>query len=283
MSGINLPSFSTDWFASAVIAVICAIVAGIVVLLAEKKIRGPKALAFVIGPLVLAIAAVLFWYNAVGIAICQSGRITELSHGCSQAFPAYKRAVAWNPKYTPARERMVVCALQLGRTDEALAVLEPLESALVDTWSYWYELSRCYCAVANSDHMVLSVDRAADIDPGQSAWIDSLAEALHRQFRFTEAEALTRIVRTHNGGDSVAVFWLAWALYEQDKYDDALGHFEKCIEMNPAGYTLSRCIAGKGFTLRDMGRYAEARQPLETSLQMDPTQLDVNAALAQLP
>jgi tetratricopeptide (TPR) repeat protein len=283
MDGLNLPSLSNDWFATTVISVVSAIIAGLILQLAENKIPGNKTLNFLSSTILLACVAILVWYNILGIAIFGLGDIVESLQGCVSAFPFYKNAVMQNPRFVPARDKFAECAIAIKRPREALLVLEPLQDSLVYSWSYWRELSVIYYADGNYPKMLSAIERAADLKPQDSAWITNLGEQLHRQLRYADAEAVLRVVRVHNGNDGNAVFWLAWALYEQAKYQDAIAHFDICIQLNPSGYNLARCMAGKGFALRSVGRYAEARSLFETSLTLFPDQPDVSAALSQMP
>lgn len=282
MDGINFPIFSGDWFAPAIIALVGAIIAGVISQVAENKIPVGKAIVFLASIIGGALTIVLLWYNVVGEVFFLVAQDTRESKGCLAAFPVYKNAVRWNPKIPEARAELAECGLELNRNDETIKILEPLETLLSDSWAYWHQLAWAYFGEGLYDKMIYSVERSADLNPMKSTWIASLGEELINKFKYPEAEAVLRVARTRNGNDGESTFWLAWALYEQDKYDDALHHFDECIRLNPSGYKLYRCIAGKGFALRDLGRYNEAKSLLETALQMDPNQDDVKIALEQL-
>lgn len=283
MNGLNLPSFSTDWFAPAVIVIMSAIISGIVTKVAGGEIPRNRAISFLVGTLLVTTIVILFWYNVIGIIIFNYADSVASSQGCRSAYSFYKSAVDWNPKYTRARIAFVECSLELNRAEDAVEILESLEPKLLGSWNYWNEMAWAYYGIQSYEKMISSVERAADLYPENTGWIDSLGEKLHRELKYREAEAILRIARTRNGSDGAAVFWLAWSLYEQDKYDDALSHFDECIRLNSSGYFLARCIAGKGFTLRDTGRYQEARSLFETSLQIHSDQEDVRISLEQLP
>lgn len=283
MDGVNLPSLSNDWFATAIISMASAIAAGLGLQLIENKITGSKLVNFLIVTVLIALAMILMWYNITGIAFFGLGHFIENTQGCGSAFSTYRSAVIQNPKFIPAREKLVECGSSAKRLSEVLITLEPLQNSLSDSYSYWRELAWVYYRVSNYPKMLSAVERAADLEPKDSAWITMLGEQLHRQLRYADAEAVLRVVRTHNGADGQAAFWLAWALYEQGEYQDAIGHFDICMRLNPSGYNMARCMAGKGFALRRVGRYSEAKSLWETSLTLYPDQPDVRTALSQLP
>lgn len=283
MEGVNLPSLSNDWFATAIISMVSAIVAGLALQLVENKIQGNKLLNFFVATVLLAFVAILLWYNIIGIVLFGWGRLVENTQGCGSALSIYENAVVQNPRFIPAREKLVECGTSAQRSNEVLNILEPLHSSLSNSPSYWRELALTYHRIGNYPKMVSVVEQAANLSPKDSTWITNLGEQLHRQLRYVDAEAVLRVVRTHNGADGEAAFWLAWALYEQGKYQDAIGHFDICMQLNPSGYNMARCMAGKGFALSRIGRYGEAKSLFETSLNLYPDQTDVRAALNQLP
>lgn len=280
--GINFPSFSGDWFAPAIITIVGAIIAGVIAQVAENKISAKKAGSFLASILGVAFSIVFLWYNIVGIIFFYVGENTRISQGCLEAYPIFKKSVLWNPKIPGARAKLVDCGLELNRSNETITILESLENRLSDDAVYWYHLSWAYSGTEDYEKMIFSAERSADLNPDKATWIAGLGKNLIINFKYSEAEALLRIARTHNSNDGESTFWLAWALYEQEKYDDAIHHFDECIKLNPSGYNLSRCIAGKGFALKDLRRYNEAKSLFETSLQMDPNQDDVKEALAEI-
>lgn len=283
MDGLNFPILSSDWFTPAIITLVGAVAAGVILKIAENKISAQNAFLFLTSTIVTAFIMVVIWYNFVGLIIFSIGEDVQMKEGCKEAFPLYKSAVNWNPKIPRARMALVGCGLDLNRSGEAIKTLEALESILSDNSVYWAQLSWAYSGTEDYEKMINSVEHSANLDSTDLGWISSLAERLMNQFKYEQAEAILRVVRVHNNSDSVAPFWLAWALYKQGKYEDAIHHFDECIRLNPSGDRLYRCLAGKGFALRDIGAYSEARILLETSLQLNQNQDDVITALEQLP
>jgi tetratricopeptide (TPR) repeat protein len=283
MDGVNLPSLSNDWFATAIISIVSAVAAGLSLQVIENKITGSKLVNFLIATVLLAFTVVLVWYNVIGIVFFGLGRLIENTQGCGSALSVYRNAVIQNPKFIPARWGLVECGIRIKRLNEVLNTLEPLQVSLSDSHSYWQGLALIYYEVGNYSKMLSAVEQAADLNPKDSVWMTFLGEQLHRKLRYADAEAVLRVVRTHNGADGDAVFWLAWALYEQGKYQDAIGHFDMCMKLNPSGYNMARCMSGKGFALHRLGRYGEAKSLWETSLSLYPNQPDVRTALNQLP
>ena len=282
MESLNLPT-SVDWFSGLIVPIAITIIAGIIVKIAEGKVNSSKGLGFIVGVLVCVAIFVLLWYNLIGAVYFLRGQSVEATKGCQGAVPLYEKAVSWNPKLIGARHQLVYCMIVLNRASDLVPILEPLDALLFDSPHYWQDLALTYYAIGDYDEMAHSVGRSADLDPENSDWITTLGERLHRETKYGEAETVLRIVRTHNDDDGLAVFWLAWALYEQNKYSDALYHFEECIVRFDAGHTLGRCHAGKGFALLKLKRYDDARLAFQQALEIEPNQDDVRTALSQLP
>jgi tetratricopeptide (TPR) repeat protein len=284
MENLNLPT-SVDWFNATVVSIVGAVITGVITQLAGKKIDGNRAFNFIVGSILCALVLTWFWYNIIGSICFSSAQSIENSQGCAAAVSTYERAILWNPKITEARESFIHCAISLNRTDTILPVLEPLEKTLADNWHYWYELVGVYLRLGNLDKMFVAINHSADLYPKNTDWITSLGEMFHRPDQYAVAEAVLRIVRNHNNADSRAVFWLSWALYEQKKYDDALFHFGKCIEMYSGSVTheLIRCHAGKGLALYYTGKTQEAKTELAIAIALDPNQEDVRQIIGQLP
>lgn len=112
---------------------------------------------------------------------------------------------------------------------------------------------------------------------------DKFANDLMFQKNYPEVERFTRIVRLNRAGNIAILFWLAWSLYEQEKYEDALGHFNLCVAQASPGYVLGRCHAGKGFALNKLGRQGEAKDAFRKALEIYSDQMDVQSTLGSLP
>jgi len=309
MEGLNFPT-SPDWFNGAVVAIVITATAGILVKLAENKISGQRAISFITAIIFSAFIVALFWYNAVGFLYFLRAKSIEDERGCAMAMPTYEQAVTQNPKITGARERLISCSIALQRSYELIPILEPLSGVLATSCQYWIEMAQVYSANGESDQMLDAatrsaelystsdydkmldfIVRSAELDPLNSSWITSVGSSLHSNRQYAEAEAVLRIAVTHNYSDDEAVYWLAWALYEQgseykDKYEDALRHFEECIRRykrrSENNLELGRCYAGKGFVFRDTGKKDQARAEFLRALQTYPNQSDVLDALDQL-
>lgn len=282
MDGINLPT-NVDWFNALLLPILVAVITGIIVGHAEGRIDSSKSATYIFSAILCTVVFSLIWYNIIGVFYFLWGRSAEPDGGCRVAASLYEKAVVWNPKISDARTKLVSCYTSLNRGDELVTILEPLGRSLSDSPRYWQDMASVYYANRDYQKMIRSVAKSADLEPKNSEWITALGELLHRDLRYSEEEAVLRTVRTHNGSDDMAVFWLAWSLYEQTKLNDAFYHFEECIKRFASGYNLGRCHAGRGFALLKMGRFEDAHAAFQQALTIEPNQEDVKTALDQLP
>ena len=166
--------------------------------------------------------------------------------------------------------------------DNALRILDSLEEKENSKYTYWWARSIIYFSKGDYKALSASTESMLSLMPSTSQIVVDMAKDLHSKFYRAEAEALLRNVRVYDDGNNYAVFWLAWALFEQGKNEDALYHFDLCLQRFTQGYEAGRCHAGKGFIFVNNGRYSEAISEFTISLEILPDQEDVQKSLNQL-
>lgn len=285
LESLNFPT-EIDWFNSAVLAIIIAIITGTVNSLAKKDIKAERALAVLVITLTIAFGLILAWYNLIGLYLFQMAIDEQESHGCGIAASIYERAVIMNPKIANARYGYIGCKEELQELEQTLEVLKPLEKLLTNDPVYWEQLSTVYYGLDDFPSLSSALKRYAELSPKQaSIYISNRANELMIVRKYKEAEQILRIARMKYDDDYFVISWLAWALSEQNKLDDALYHFELCLDktlkVNDTVY--GRCFAGKGFVLEKLGDFDEARIAFEFALYFNPNQPDVENALQRLP
>ncbi len=266
------------------LSLVVAVAAAIIAKIAGSEIRTDKGIVFILGTIGVAFLAIVAWYNAIGIVYSLTAMVQERALGCPVALRTYKDAVNANPWVVPARVGLVNCSLALERPADAISVLEPQSVSLHDSWQYWQEMAYLYGSTGSYAKLLDAINRAANLSPLDTNWITDYGEQLLRAGQYATAEGSFRVVRMSNLDDRRALFWLSWALYEQRKLDDAMGHFDKCIAAysDEIQYELVRCHAGKGLSLFLQQRPGEAEAELTLALALDPSQEDVRGVLASM-
>ncbi len=280
MDGINLP-LSLDWFDGAVIAVVTVTVAHLIVNIANENTTEDRGFNFIFGTIVLAVVIILIKYNGIGIALYAYGLSTEDESGCKEAIHHYEASLHWNPKIAAARVAIIRCNSSLDKPEDSLTILEPLEDLFEESPVYWRDMAWAYYSNYEFDRMISSANRSVDLDHRDIDWLTDIGHTLMVDGLHHEAETVLRLNRTYYPENDRALFWLSWSLYEQEKYDDALNHFDQCIDRlsELLNDRLARCYAGKGFTYFALGSLPEARDFFIRSLTIDSNQPDVNEVL----
>jgi tetratricopeptide (TPR) repeat protein len=115
--------------------------------------------------------------------------------------------------------------------------------------------------------------KAIELKPEVSEYHRSLAVSLREQDKLCEAEeAARRALELGESGKSHMT--LGWVIVKQERYDEALAHFEIATEKIPAEPTIHSWTA---YTLAKLERYDEAAEAYEHAFKLDPT--DVRAIL----
>jgi tetratricopeptide (TPR) repeat protein len=268
---------------SIVLPIIATVIGGIILLLIEKKISLQRAVNSIIGSILVSMLIIFVLHNVVGIILLNRARSVTSTNGCLSSAPLYERVVIWDSRLADARREYVICNEIIGRSNSSVRLLESLEKDLDYDSEYWQDRALAYYYVADIQKMIISLNSAVRVGiTNNNELINFIGQELHGKFFFAESEEVLRIARINDESDINTIFWLAWSLYEQQKFNDAYAHFEKCIII-AGDYQLSRCYAGQGFILQKQGLFNEARAVLQQSISINPDQEDVLQVLSQLP
>ncbi len=303
IEGLHFPT-AVDWFNGAILSLVIAIVAATINKAVTSDMSAKKAFIIIFSTFSIAVVVLAIWYNVIGYIIFFQANDLEEKHGCNIAFPVYVNAIQSNPKIANAREGLVNCGLRVNKVEESIETLEAASPILFTKWLYWKEMAELYSYESNEEKIRYAASRIIDLYtyensrvilkeisesaqnyPTNSRWITVLGEEFHDNLNYSMAEEIFRIVRINNGSDANALFWLAWSLYEQEEYLDALNHFEECINQVQSFDELAagRCHAGKGFIYFKEGQIIKAKEEFLKALELNPNQEDVVEKLQLIP
>lgn len=286
MDGINIPS-SIDWFSTTTTTLLVAVIGGTINLMIKNEINSEKATKIITTAIISALGMMFLWYNLVGIFYLFPTYYTYDHKGCGASIFLLEETLEWNPKLINARYMLINCNSTLNRPEDSVSVLEKLQPQLSSSSEYWKQMSIVYFRVSDYPKMQDALIRYADIESAKSSeWILIVVHDLMDIKKYSEAESAIRIVRAKDNTNSSGIFWLAWALFEQKKYSEALQNFELCVDIyKPGGpsYELGRCFAGEGFIYKNLGAVSQAKESFGFALFFYKDQSDVEKALSELP
>jgi tetratricopeptide (TPR) repeat protein len=117
-----------------------------------------------------------------------------------------------------------------------------------------------------------------DEEPDSAAGLASLSAVLILANRPSEATEVAKTAVALHPDLAITHGALAWAFFKHGNLDEALGSYERAIEIDPANPDLR---AGYGATLSTIGRHREAIIAFQRSLALDRDYLDRNPELAE--
>lgn len=289
MNGINSINFpiSIDWFNGIASAIFASVLASIINSRIKNEINDQRTIGSLSSLIISMLLLLLFWYNAIGIIYAFIAVKQQDSVGCGNAIYTYESAIEWNPKLTGARWGLVNCAITLQRIEDTIPIIERQQSKLSNDPEYWKQLSILYLKTNNQDSMLRALSVYADMQSDDiEDWTYKIGWELMNERKHIETETAMRLFRSRAENNKVTAYWLAWALLEQGKYQDALMHFDICIsdyETLEANFYLGRCYAGKGFANLYSGYTLEAKEAFIEAISIYPDQQDVKDTLIQIP
>ena len=248
----SFPS-ATYWYTSVVLAITVSVVVAIVTRVVDEKINWVKASKLTGGVVAFGVVSYFLLFYGVSWVSLKRGNALERSQGCRIAVSAYRQALLWRPSNEDAQIKFAQCMSEIKQYENAIEVLDQIEDTEASKYTYWWARSIIYFRKGDYADLISSTETMLSLNPSTSPIVVSMAEDLHKNFHREEAEALLRNVRVYDDSNSQAIFWLAWALFEQEKYNDALYHFDLCLQRYATGYEAGRCHAGKGFIFLKQG------------------------------
>jgi tetratricopeptide (TPR) repeat protein len=156
------------------------------------------------------------------------------------AWRGYVAALAIDPDHGPAMLTVGAIEYQLGRVDDAMAVLLRLPG------------------LAHDDSLPEIIDKAGDFLIDQ----DDLANA--ELLYAAAAEVHPEVAIYHIG--------LGYCAGENGRFDDAVKHTRRAVELEPDNY---RHLSDFGFSLTQAGQYDEAEQILLRAMKLAPPDYDM--------
>jgi tetratricopeptide (TPR) repeat protein len=148
--------------------------------------------------------------------------------------------------------------VRLGRTTEAVPLLQKAVELDPDRWAYRFNLARAEGLLGQWDKAALDYDEAAKLFPGDYATLFNLGQALHRAGREEEAVAQYRQAIQLKPGD--ASFYLALAASEDKlgRASEAAEAYRRFLSMEPSARH-AEAIAARAKTLEASSPAREQR------------------------
>ncbi len=183
-------------------------------------------------------------YN-LGLICCKANRLPE-------AVASLRRAIVLQPDFGRAHYRLGLALRELGHDEDAIAAFRAAIALGSNLRNAHTKLGDLLLAQDDNEAAATSYRRAA----GNSTWGRlNLARALMAEQKFEEAAATMRRALALDPNHAEAARVMGNILVFMGRFDDAMPHFERAIELDPGA-------VGAFHSLANARRLTEADRPL---------------------
>jgi choline-sulfatase len=205
-------------------------------------------------------------------------------HQYAEAVPAFRRALAANPKTVDAWEHLGEALEQLGRLDEALAAHEEAMKASGGVANVALATSSLLLRLGRFDEAQAHAELAKQVSPSEAQSL--LAEIALARHQPAEAERAARAALAGGGGDTImARLALAEVLVAEGRLEEAMGQTDQALAeltRRAPGQSFPRLWWVRGDVLARLQRDAEAEQAFWREIQSFPADTHTYSSLAVL-
>jgi tetratricopeptide (TPR) repeat protein len=165
-------------------------------------------------------------HQMLGVALARTG-------DSAAAEDAFRAALAIDPLFAAAADGLAELMIMTGRSDEAVALLQPLTGPGVSDLTLLSTLGLALRRLERVDEAIAAYERAAAVAPASAVAQHNLAGALGDAQRFAESETASRAA--FSKGLDAPETWLvhARALQGQGRLDEAETAYREVIRRRP--------------------------------------------------
>jgi pentatricopeptide repeat protein len=204
-------------------------------------------------------------------------------HQYAEAVPAFRRALAANPKTVDAWEHLGEALAQLGRLDEALAAHEEAMKASGGVANVALATSALLLRLGRLDEARAHAELAKQVSPSEAQSL--FAEIALARHQPAEAERAAREALA-SGGDTIAArLALAEVLVAEGRLEEAMGQTDQALAelaRRAPGQSFPKLWWVRGDVLARLQRDAEAEQAFWREIQSFPADTHTYSSLAVL-
>jgi len=242
------------------------------------RILAPAA-ALAAGAAVVANWPVVPAHKGSAVAYYNLGGHLAEAGDADEAFAAFRRAVALDPRLAQAHQQLGVALYRRGETLHALAEFTTAVSLNPAFADARHNQAAMFFRLRRFDDAVAAERAALAVDPGLREARDLLARALLEVDRPGDAVPELERLLHDDPDDGVLHEQLGMALAAQGRVDDAIVQYREATVRVPASADFHYNL---GDALASVGRLDEARGALETALRLEPAHVQAHLDLSQV-
>jgi len=188
-----------------------------------------------------------------------------------QAQQLYQQILQADPYHADSRHLLGVAAYQLGRFDEAIALIRHALTLNPGAGPYYSNLGLAQEALGQMDEAVASYQWAVRLQPNMVEAYGHLGNALQKQGKLEEAVAPYQEALRLRPDFPEAHTWLGNALLKHGKAEQARAHYQEALRLKPDSTAAHN---GLGIALESLGQVDEAICCYQEAVRLNPRFFD---------
>ena len=218
--------------------------------------------------------------EALGNAYLLMGSIAERNGKHDEAIEEYRRALSLDSKFSSAYNGWGIVLFDKKEYENAVAKFKEAVKLSPKSIPAWHNWGR---ALVNGGHPEQAMDkfnRVLKLDSDSPSAYEGLGAALNNMGK--PAQAIHNFQRALEIDPKSAFAYYGWGTalsHGEQKYDEAVAKFEKCINMGPS---FAPVYEEQAIALSVQGKLNEAIEKLRRAVELDPRCVTCYVSLGQM-
>ncbi|MEE8294903.1 MAG: tetratricopeptide repeat protein [Sphingomonadales bacterium] len=196
-----------------------------------------------------------------------------------EALEHYERAIMLNENYAEAYNNMATVLRDKDLKEEAEHSYKRAIQLKPNYTEAFNNLASFYIQEDNSDEALRILGEGLKVDDKNVPILVNVARVQLEKNNYEAAEMACKIALQQDAGSAEAECVYGQICHDLDQYDEALGHFEKAITLNP---DYGEANNHYGIALKSVGRLDDAKKQFERTLKRNEKAFGAYSNLADL-
>ncbi|MBI5636640.1 MAG: tetratricopeptide repeat protein [Nitrospinae bacterium] len=217
----------------------------------------------------------------VGLGRAYAGEAAQGQNGVTMAMARdeFNAAIHLYPLLLSAYNNLILVYRKLGQYEEAMKIVGLAADITPDNAEDWVALFEIFLIDGDQKKARFCLHKALKYDPENQITLCTAAETYVRQGLFEDAVGLFEKAVEVNPSDSRLYNFLGICSRQLNQYDLAIGYYHHALKLDPDDPGLHHNL---GAAYRHIGDLAKARAEYETALRLQPDFTEAAEALKRL-
>ena len=218
----------------------------------------------------------------VGLGRAYTGEAAQGQNGLKMAMARdeFSKAIHLYPLLLSAYNNLILVYRKLGQYEEAMKIMGLAVDITPDNAEDWVALFEIFLIDGDQKKARFCLHKALKYDPENQIILCTSAETYVRQGLFDEAVGLFEKAVEINPSDARLYNFLGICSRQLNQYDLAIGYYHHALKLDPDDPGLHHNL---GAAYRHTGDLAKARAEYEAALRLQPDFAEAAEALQRLP